>query len=346
LPIFQDHPDNPGAAHYIIHAADVPNLAYIALPAARKYARIAPASPHALHMPSHIFSRLGLWTDSINSNKDSAQAAATWIQDGKDARFDEQHALNALEYAYLQIGDDESATKTIHQIAQLMAGKGGDPWAEVDATIYYDLELEDWRDALQIQAPKGAPFDESFDAFWIHSLAAAHLHMPDEAASSLRQFEQSSRAFSNDHGWGDTFQFEALQAHGWVLFSQGQTQAAIKVMNNAVAFERAHFIYYSDVLARPSAEMLGDMYLDMHEPTDALKAYELALSFAPNRLDSMLGAFRAASQSGDSKAASHYARAIDGMCSRQANRNQVADTRRWLKDHGRSAQPMASQNEE
>lgn len=346
LPIFHDHPDNPGAAHYIIHAADVPNLAAIALPAAREYARIAPASPHALHMPSHIFSRLGLWEDSIRSNKDSAQAAAAWIKEGKNARFDEEHALNALEYAYLQTGDDDAAKRTIGQIAELMGGKDGDPWGQVDATIYYDLERNDWHDALRIQAPQGAPFAESFDAFWIHTLSAAHLHMPDEAASGLQQFEQSSRAWAKDHGWGDTFEFEGQEAHSWVLFSQGQPDAAIKLMNDAIAFEKTHFIYYSDVLARPSAEMLGDMYLEMHRPTEALKAYELSLTFAPNRLNSLLGAFHAASLSTHPEIATHYAAAIDSMCSQRADRSDVALARRWLKDHKRPAQHIFNGSKE
>src|SRR6185437_7868952 len=105
LPIFKAHPDNPGAAHYIIHAADTPELAKLALPAARRYAAIAPDSPHALHMPSHIFNRLGDWPDSIRANLASAQVAANWIKEDRGGMGDEQHALNKLEYAYLQLGE-------------------------------------------------------------------------------------------------------------------------------------------------------------------------------------------------------------------------------------------------
>jgi hypothetical protein len=101
LPIFEAQPDGPGAAHYIIHAADTPELAAVALPAARKYARIAPDSPHALHMPSHIFSRLGYWREMVNSNEDSARVAAGWVKEGREGRFDELHALTYLKYAYL-----------------------------------------------------------------------------------------------------------------------------------------------------------------------------------------------------------------------------------------------------
>jgi len=104
LPIFKQYPNNPGAAHYIIHAADTPELAQEALPAAREYAKIAPDSPHALHMPSHIFNRLGYWQESIDANQASARVAAEWTNTGRDGTFDEIHALNNLEYAYLQLG--------------------------------------------------------------------------------------------------------------------------------------------------------------------------------------------------------------------------------------------------
>ena len=124
LPIFQRYPNNPGAAHYIIHAADTPELVSEALPAARKYAAIAPDSPHALHMPSHLFNRLGLWQDSIDTNEASACVAAEWMKEGRAGSFDEFHALNNIEYAYLQLGEDRRANEVVGQIRNL-AAKGG-----------------------------------------------------------------------------------------------------------------------------------------------------------------------------------------------------------------------------
>jgi hypothetical protein len=130
LPLFSRLPDHPGAAHYIIHAADTPELAAIALPAARKYASIAPDSPHATHMPSHIFSRLGYWPEMIRSNEESARVAAEWAKDGRNGRFDEQHALAYLEYGYLQLNRRDEAREQISRIRDVMNAPGGDPWAE------------------------------------------------------------------------------------------------------------------------------------------------------------------------------------------------------------------------
>ena len=163
FPIFASYPDNPGAAHYIIHAADTPELAPQALPAARKYAAIAPDSPHALHMPSHIFNRLGYWADSITTNLASARVAAEWIKHGRDAEFDEFHALNNVEYAYLQLGKDVDARRTLEQVTEL-AKTSSDPWLPIDARIYFDLETHDWRDAAHIEPPPTSRFEENFDA--------------------------------------------------------------------------------------------------------------------------------------------------------------------------------------
>ena len=167
LPIFQRYPNNPGAAHYIIHAADTSELASEALAAARKYAAIAPDSPHALHMPSHIFNRLGLWQDSIGTNEASARVAAEWIKEGRAGTFDEFHALNNIEYAALQLGEDQRAKDVVEQIRAL-AAKGDDPWLPIDARIYYDLETHNWKDAVQIEPPPSSSFEENFDAYLLH----------------------------------------------------------------------------------------------------------------------------------------------------------------------------------
>jgi hypothetical protein len=174
LPLFSKFPDHPGAAHYIIHAADTPELAAIALPAARKYASIAPDSPHATHMPSHIFSRLGYWPEMIRSNEESARVAAAWVMDGRNGRFDEQHALTYLEYGYLQLNRRDKAREQISLIREVMSAPGGDPWAEdpwtnIDARISYDVETADWEDALKLEPPPSSPFQENFDVFWVHA---------------------------------------------------------------------------------------------------------------------------------------------------------------------------------
>lgn len=297
LPIFQKYPDNPGAAHYIIHAADTPELAAIALPAARKYAAIAPDSPHALHMPSHIFNRLGLWKESIASNLASARIAAIWVEQGRGGLFDELHALNNLEYGYLQLGQYAQARAVIDRIDKAASGATGDPWAGIDARIYLDLEAHDWRDALRLQPPPKSPFQENFDVYWIHTIAAARLGQSQQAKTELENFRKSSADWTKAHAWtGDPLHLALLEAEAWTQFSQQQHGQALNTIDQAGQFERDHPMYYADILARPSAEMRGDMLLQMGKPAEALRAYKLSLETAPNRYDSLKGARISAAQ--------------------------------------------------
>lgn len=298
LPIFAQYPKNPGAAHYIIHAADTAELAPQALAAARAYAAIAPDSPHALHMPSHIFNRLGYWSESIRTNQASARAADEWMKTDKDGRFDELHALNNIEYGYLQLGRDQEAQKVIEQIDAL--GKtGSDVWLSIDARIYYDLETHDWSDAVTIEPPAESKFEENFDAYWIQTIAAAHLGDPRKAQQSLELYKKSEAAWTQSHGWGDVLGLALTEAEAWTLFSKGKRDQAIAQLKSAALFERDHPMYYADVLPRPTEEMLGDMLCRIDQPAAALAAYQAALKLAPNRLDSLLGASAAAAKSGN-----------------------------------------------
>jgi len=313
LPIFASHPDSPGAAHYIIHAADTPELAAIALPAARKYAGIAPDSPHALHMPSHIFNRLGYWRESISSNIASARVAANWVKEGRDGLGDEFHALNNLDYGYLQLGEDTKARAVIDQIAHTATAPGGDSWLPIDARIYYDLETHDWRDAMQTQPPPAPPFAENFDTYWIHCIAAARLNNPQEAATELEEFRKSSDEWSKSRGWGDILHIALMQAYAWTLFARGKQREAVKTLNGTVQYERDHPVYYADVLPRPSAQMLGDILSEMRQPRRALDAYKVALEMAPNTLDPLKGARNAAAKSGQAKLAQEYREKIASL---------------------------------
>lgn len=309
LPIFKQYPNNPGAAHYIIHAADTAELAPEALPAARKYAAIAPDAPHALHMPSHIFNRLGYWKESISANQASARVAAEWIKTGRDGRFDELHALNNLEYGYLQLGQDEKAHQIIEQI-ESVAKTVPDPWLPVDARIYYDLETHDWLDAVKIEPPSESKFEENFDAYWIQAIAAARLGDPRKAEQSLELYRRSETAWNRAHGWGDVLGLALTEAESWTMFSEGKHDEAVNHLTAAAQYERDHPMYYADILPRPTEEMLGDMLLQMGRSTEALAAYEAALDVAPNRLDSLLGARTAAAKSGNIQLSDEYSEKI------------------------------------
>ena len=293
LPIFEKHPNNPGVAHYIIHAADTPELAAEAVPAARKYASIAPDSPHALHMPSHIFNRLGYWTESITTNRASAHVAAEWINSGRDASFDQFHALNNVEYAYLQLGDDVQAKQVLEQITEL-AKNSSDPWLSIDARIYYDLETHDWNDGAKIEPPATSHFEENFDAYWIQTIAAAYLGDSSRAKRSLEQYRESQAAWSKEHGWGEILGVALTEAEAWTSFSEGERDQAVAHLKAIAQFERDHPMYYADILPRPTGEMLGDMLLKMGKPVEALEAYQQSLELAPNRFNSLVGAEKAA----------------------------------------------------
>ncbi len=305
LPIFEKYPDNPGAAHYIIHAADTAELAAEALPAARKYAAIAPDSPHALHMPSHIFNRLGLWQDSIQTNETSARVAAEWMKAGRAGSFDEFHALNNVEYASLQLGEDQKAKAVVDQITAL-AQNETDPWLPIDARIYYDLETHNWQDAMRIEPPPTSAFEENFDAYWIETIGAARSGDPKSARATLAKYHDSETAWTKNHGWGDILGVGFAEAEAWTLFSEGKQEEAIARLRSMAQFERDHPMYYADVLPRPIGEMLGDMLSQMHKPTDALLAYKASLELAPNRLDSLAGASRAAELAGETSVWTEY----------------------------------------
>jgi tetratricopeptide (TPR) repeat protein len=312
LPIFRQYPNNPGAAHYIIHAADTAELAPEALPAAREYAKIAPDSPHALHMPSHIFNRLGYWKESIGTNQASARVAAEWMKAGRDGRFDELHALNNIEYGYLQLGQDQEARKVIEQIAEV-AKTGTDPWLPVDARIYYDLETHDWQDGVKIEPPSTSQFAENFDAYWIKTIAASRSGDAHTAEQTLKQYRNSSAAWGKLKGWTDVpgeMSLGLTEAEAWTMFSEGKRDEAVAHLRSVSQYERDHPMYYSDILPRPSSEMLGDMLSEMGRPAEALAAYQTALDLAPNRLDSLIGAMKAATQGGNAQLANQYAEKI------------------------------------
>ena len=306
LPIFHQYPNNPGAAHYIIHAADTAELAAEALPAARKYAAIAPDSPHALHMPSHIFNRLGLWQDSIETNEASARVAAAWMKTGRAGNFDEFHALNNIEYASLQLGQDQKAKEVVERIAALAKGEK-DPWLPIDARIYYDLETHNWQDAAQIEPPPTSSFDENFDAYWIETIGAARSGDSKRARAALAKYRDSETAWNKSHGWGDILGVGLAEAEAWTLFSEGKRNEALARLQGMRQFERDHPMYYADILPRPTGEMLGDMLLLMNRPADAMLAYRQSLELAPNRLDSLQGASRAAELAGQSSLSREFA---------------------------------------
>lgn len=313
--LLPEHPDHPGILHYVIHAFDYPELASLALPAARNYAKVAPSSPHALHMPSHIFTRLGLWEESIASNLDSAAAAKRQVartHPGATA-FDDLHALDYLEYAYLQRGDDRKAREVLEEVAK--ASRFDDPnfaagFALAAVPARYALERHDWRTAAALAAPAVEIPWERFSyargiTSFANALGSAHIGDLDRARKALAELQALHAALAKQppagpYDWVGQVDAMYLAAAGWVASAEGRKEEAVKSLTAAAEKEEAvgkHPVTPGAIL--PARELLGDLLLELGKPKEALAAYEASLAGAPKRFNSLAGAARAAELAGE-----------------------------------------------
>src|SRR6266566_1203089 len=200
--LYDEQRNHPGIAHYIIHGCDNPTMASLALSAARKYASIAPSSPHAVHMPSHIFARLGLWQDDINSNLAAIQVADS-MAEHHHVMHHKVHSMDFLEYAYMQVGDDASAKATIKQIAAIRPEQMDHEFEnyllvrQAEGPAKYALERRQWKEALALQPIAGAPSDVQLVTYWGRAVAAGHLHDAAAAQEALTEYEISLRTDPN-----------------------------------------------------------------------------------------------------------------------------------------------------
>ena len=312
-PVFAQKPQHPGAAHYLIHAYDVPELAPQGLKAAREYARIAPASPHALHMPSHIFVRLGLWQEAIASNLASEAAAEKVLEMGGAGHA--MHALDFLHYAYLQIGQDEKARAVMDKVAHADWMNSQDRAANLaDLEKRYALETHDWKKAAALATPPGAGLRLQAALDWARSLAQARLGNAAAARKQLQALEtvQSKLAAAHDRYGPDPFRVEVGEATAWVAEAEGRKPEAAEAARAAAQEEERRGGPY--VLGIPASEMLGDLLLEQQRPAEALAAYESALKQSPNRFDTLYGAARAAELAGKKPEAWRYYQALLQTC--------------------------------
>ena len=320
-------PQHPGIAHYMIHSFDYPQLAADALPAARAYSRIAPDSPHALHMPSHIFTRLGLWPDSIASNLASADAGRRLVAQRHPgaASMDTLHALDYLEYAYLQIGDETSARQVL---AEAMAAKTFDDptfgagYALAAIPARFALERRDWKAAARLEPPSAALDWASFPyapatTHFAQAIGASRVGELDRARSALRQITTIHTSLQKSpipgpYDWTNQVESARLAAAAWLVYAEGQKDDAVKMARAAAQLEEEtgkHPVTPGPPL--PARELLGDMLLEMGQPAEALAAYEASLHEAPNRFNSLYGAARAAQHAGNAeKARGYYAQLV------------------------------------
>jgi hypothetical protein len=306
-PLFKQHPDSPGVAHYLIHAADRPELASQGLAAARAYAKIAPDSSHALHMPSHIFTRLGLWQESIASNIAASAAAAHASEMHVAESHYQTHAMDFLDYAYLQSGQEAKA-RALGADEMNVPGSSEGEKAEHKAAVEARnaIELHRWREAAELAVPERRHSQDT--TYWARAIGAARSRDVAAAQSNVSKLEEVvSRRHVDDNAAGYDAANEkgtnVREAEAWLAYAQGDSERAIKQLRAAADREDAQGL---ESTTMPAREMLGDLLMEVKRFGEALGAYKLTLEEAPNRFDALLGAARASEATGDKKAARQY----------------------------------------
>ena len=309
--LFVIEPDHPGVPHYLIHAYDTPQLAELGIPAARRYAQIAPAAPHALHMPSHIFARVGLWQDDINSNLASIAATRKTVAMGMGGEGHQFHAMDFLVYAYLQSGREEEAAKVIEEVKGMpptknMYGMDFDPRLESEASFEasYALELHDWKSAASLSPVSRDP-DYTAVTHLARALGAARSGQLDEARKDVEEVKSISklRRENKKTDEADFLDRQIAEPEAWIAHAEGKDDEAIKLLKPLTEKETDGF---SGTGYLPAHELLGDLLLEANKPQEALAEYQTDLKLNPNRFDGLYGAARAAEQAGKQKDAEEY----------------------------------------
>jgi tetratricopeptide (TPR) repeat protein len=327
-PLFLKRPDHPGLAHYIIHAFDAPAVARQGLDAARRYAAIAPDAPHALHMPSHIFTRLGYWDESIEMNDRSARA-----EPNPDAAV---HPMDYMVYAYLQQGRDEAARAVVARAVDLpdrfYGGILGYNFTAMPARLA--LERSRWADAATLALPTGAFPQVSAITRFARAIGAARAGNAPGAEPEVAALAalRDSLAAANDDYWKTIVEAQRLAASAWVAHASGDDASAARIAAQAADLEETvekHPVTPGPLL--PARELQGDLLLDLGRPTDALRSYEATLQREPRRARSLFGAARAAELSGDlAKARSHYLALLELMDRADRDRPEARAARAFL----------------
>lgn len=316
--LFLEQPNHPGLPHYIIHTYDYPGLAEQALDAARRYAKVAPEAPHALHMPSHIFVRVGMWPDAIASNAASAAAGrANAAKTGSAAAVSEQlHAMDYLVYAYLQRGEQAEARKIWNELKNTQAD-----WKIFSATYAASaiparctIETRHWAEARALPEPNfsgGSYWTEVANGitYWARAVGAARSRDLEAARANIAKLESIRDALlqSKKQDGADTLEIMRLQAAGWTAFASGQKDEALRLLRASADLEDRtdkHPVTPGPVL--PAREQLADLLAELHYPGAALVEYKASLQTSPNRFNSLLGAARSAEVAGNSAEAKQF----------------------------------------
>jgi tetratricopeptide (TPR) repeat protein len=354
--LWKKNPNHPGIAHYLIHSYDYPALAERGLAAARSYGSIAPWVPHALHMPSHIFTRLGMWEESIAANRSSADASRAYAamrhRDATEA--EELHALDYMAYSYLQEGQDAKAKEIVDFVGTV---RKTNPELEFSAAYAlaaiparYALERNAWSEAATLTVPE-LPHWSSFPSFealieYSHALGRAHtgdLEGARKAIDRMRQLRDSSTDPRLDY-FKRHLDLQIQAASAWVTYSEGEKDEAVNLLHRAADAE--------DILGKhpvspgalvPAREQLGDLLLKMDRPKEAQREFEAALKIYPGRFRGLYGAAHAAEQIGEKEKADHYyAKLVEQTAKADGSRSELAQLREYRTADSATTQPRSA----
>jgi len=332
---FKAQPNHPGIAHYIIHSYDVPSLAKHALPAARQYAGLAPAAPHALHMPSHTFTRLGHWQESIDTNLRSADSA---LAAGSPAEA--LHAIDYLVYAYLQTAQDASANREMKRALEIFEHVtpddryvvvGAFAAAAVQARI--SLERGDWAAAARVSAVEtSTPFVEAIVHF-ARGLGAAHSKDLKIARGAVADLKITEERLSKNAYWAGQVAIQRTIVEAWLMLAEGKNANALTKMREAVVLEDAtEKSAISPGPLAPANEQLGEMLLELDQPAEALVSFEKAIKKEPGRFRGLYGGAIAADATGQPRLAREYFTRLVKVCEKaDAMRPELIRARAYLK---------------
>jgi len=313
-PIDKQYPDHPGVTHYLIHSYDFPALADRGVPAANKYAKIAPAAPHALHMPAHIYSMVGMWDASIASNLASVAVAKEYTEKSKldGVLAGVPHAYDFMEYAYLQLGQDAKAKALIEENAAIQKVVGpqlAGRMAQAAVPARYMLERQDWRGAAQLK-PLGfdIPPAEAVTHF-ARALGAARIGDVAAAQADVAKLIEIRAGLekANQSYWAGQVEIQVLAAQAWIAQAQSKPEEAVKFMRAAADLEDSSEKHVAmENRFYPMRELLGDLLMEQGQAGEALKTYEASMKNARERLRGFYGAAKAAEALGDKQKATTY----------------------------------------
>jgi tetratricopeptide (TPR) repeat protein len=346
--ILDRQPQHPGVSHYLIHSYDYPDLAQLALPAARRYAKIAPASAHAQHMPSHIFTRLGLWPEAISSNLDAHAAARAFAARNRMAgAWDEQlHAMDYLAYAYLQRAQDKRAAGVLAELNNIYKVEPPNfkvAYAYTAIPARYALERHQWNEAANLTLPSGELKDFLLQRFpW----ARAHLHFAravgaarsGDVASAEREVEEIAKInqalseVEGEYDWAKQVEIERQVAAAWWKYAAGDHEESLQMLRAAADLDDAtekHPVTPGALL--PAREQLGELLLELKQPAAALQEFETSFRSTPKRFNGVYGAARAARLAGNEKAArSYYSTLLEIAREADSPRPEIEEAKAFL----------------